>query len=126
MDTTLDLDDLALLAILAATDAVFIPDRNPSARRAVKYERRSAPGVPWASEKALPGLDEAARKQVPRALDELSARDLVATFRPRAAKTLFVRLTDVGDERARAMAGLPRVENSLPLVEGIRRRMEGS
>lgn len=63
----ISLPDQILLAVLAATDAVFLPDRDPLAhpRHAVIYERRRAflhRGVPWASERVLPGLDDAARK----------------------------------------------------------------
>ena len=47
------------------------------------------------------------------------------TVEPNASKTLAVRLTDAGDQRARAMAGLPRVEASLPVIEQIRTLMAG-
>ena len=61
-----DLEDSTLIAILAATDAVFIPDRDPMAgrRHTVIRERRQTAAVPWPSEKVLPGLDDAGRKQV--------------------------------------------------------------
>jgi len=122
-----DLEDSALIAILAATDAVFIPDRDPlaSPRHTVIWERRRTAAVPWASEKVLPGLDDAGRKQVQRGLDELVARGWVATVEPNASKTLAVRLTDAGDRRARALAGLPQVEASLPIIEQIRTLMAG-
>jgi hypothetical protein len=127
MDANLNLEDLALLAILAATDAVFIPDRDPHApaHRAI-CERRAAAGVPWASERVLPGLDETARKQVQRALNELAVRNLVVTIQPHATKTLAVRLTDAGDARARALVGIPQVAESLPVVERIRTLMAGA
>lgn len=117
----ISLSDQILLAILAATDAVFIPDRDPLARprHAVIYERRKAfaqSGVPWASEKVLPGLDEAARKQVQRMLDELALEGQVLTFQPKAAKTLGVHLSDTGDERARALAGLPALGDALRVL----------
>jgi hypothetical protein len=53
----ISLPDQILLAVLAATDAVFLPDRDPLAhpRHAVIHERRQAfvhGGVPWASERA--------------------------------------------------------------------------
>jgi len=122
-----DLEHSALIVILAATDAVFIPDRDPLARprHTVIWERRQAAGVPWASDKVLPGLDESERKRVQRALDELAARGWVATIEPNASKTLAVRLTHLGDAHARALVGLPQVEASLPVVEQIRTLMAG-
>lgn len=52
----MNLEDWALVAILAATDAVFIPSRDPrSLRHRIICERRSAAGIPWASERVLPG-----------------------------------------------------------------------
>jgi hypothetical protein len=110
-----------LLAVLAATDAVFLPDRDPLAhpRQAVIYERRRAfvhGGVPWASERVLPGLDDAARKQVQRSLDELALVGLVLTYQPKGAKTLGVRLSDSGDARARALVGLPTLHDALGIL----------
>ena len=117
----MNLEDWALVAILAATDAVFIPSRDPrSLRHRIICERRSAAGIPWASERVLPGLDETARKQVQRALDELTVRNWVVTIQPIATKTLAVRLTDAGDARARALAGLPQITDSLSIIEQIR------
>jgi hypothetical protein len=126
MESTLNLEDLALVAILAATDAIFIPSRDPqSFAHRIICERRAAAGIPWASERVLPGLDETARKQVQRALDELAVRNWVVTIQPHATKTLAVRLTDSGDARARALVGLPQVGESLTMVERIRTLMAG-
>ena len=78
----MELADQILLAVLAATDAVFIPDRDPLARkhRVIAERRAQFPGygVPWASEKILPGLDDLGRKQVQRALDRLAAHEFRA------------------------------------------------
>ena len=117
----MSLSDQIVLAVLASTDAVFLPDRDPSARprHAVISTRRwsfSNAGVPWSSEKVISGLDEAGRKQVQRALDELVARDHVVSFQPQASKTLGVQLSDAGDRYARALAGLPDVAESLAVV----------
>jgi hypothetical protein len=117
----ISLPDQILLAVLAATDAVFLPDRDPLAhpRHAVIHERRQAlvhGGVPWASERVLPGLDDAARKQVQRSLDELALNGLVLTYQPKGAKTLGVRLSDAGDARARALVGLPTLRDALGLL----------
>jgi hypothetical protein len=126
MESNLSLEDLALVAVLSATDAVFIPSRDPqSLAHRLICERRAAAGVSWASERVLPGLDEAARKQVQRALDELTVRNWVVTIQPHATKTLAVRLTDAGDARARALVGIPQVEASLPMLERIRTLMAG-
>lgn len=115
------LPDQILLAILAATDAVFIPDRDPLAhpRHAVIYERRKAfaySGIPWASERVLPGLDDTGRKQVQRMLDELAIAGLVQTFQPKGAKTLGASLSAAGEARARALAGLPALCDALAAV----------
>lgn len=115
------LPDQILLALLAATDAVFIPDRDPLARQrhAVIHERRKMfrhGGVPWASERVLPGLDDTGRKQVQRLLDELALAGLVLTFQPKGAKTLGARLSDAGDARARALAGLPALCDAVAVL----------
>jgi hypothetical protein len=124
----LSMSDEILLAILAATDAVFIPDRDPLAHRrhAVIYERRQAfrhSGVPWASERVVPGLDDTGRKQVQRMLDDLALAGLVLTFQPKGAKTLGVRLSDTGDARARTLAGLPAVCDAVAML-GILANLE--
>jgi hypothetical protein len=120
----MQLTDDILLAILAATDAVFIPDRDPMDfnRHTVLYERRRDfpdTGVPWASEKAMPGLDEAGRKQVQRALEDLVGQGLVDALRPKGAKTVGVRLTDAGEARVRAMCGLPLFEGAQAVVDQL-------
>lgn len=114
----LSLDDQVLLAVLAATDAVFLPDRDPLARprHAVIGERRAAfqySGVPWSSERVVPGLDETGRKQVQRVLDRLTLDGQLVTYQPKGAKTLGMRLSDAGDARARALAGLPGLSDAL-------------
>jgi len=120
----MELDDQILVAILAATDAVFLPDRSPisSPRHQVICERRKyfpTHGVPWASEKAGPGLDEAGRKQAQRALEGLVAHGLVHTVQPKLAKTLGVKLTEVGDRELRAKVGLPSFDEAISALEQI-------
>jgi hypothetical protein len=117
----ISLPDQILLAVLSATDAVFLPDRDPLAhpRHVVIHERRQGfvhGGVPWASERVLPGLDDAARKQVQRSLDELALEGLVLTYQPKGAKTLGVRLAHSGDARARALVGLPTLHDAVGLL----------
>jgi hypothetical protein len=116
--------DEILSAVLAATDAVFVPDRDPTAhgRHVVIYKRRrDFPhfGIPWASEKVLPGLDDTGRKQVQRSLEHLAVIGMVETIQPKAVKTLGVRLTDAGDAHVRALAGLPTLSDALPVVQRI-------
>jgi hypothetical protein len=125
----MELTDDILLAILAATDALFIPDRDPCDhnRHAVLYERRRDfpdAGIPWASEKAMPGLDETGRKQVQRALEGLVGQGLVDALRPKGAKTVGVRLTDAGEARVRAMCGLPLFEGAQAAVDHLVRLIE--
>lgn len=120
----MELDDQILVAVLAATDAIFLPDRSPLASRrhqVICERRRNFPthGIPWASEKAGPGLDEAGRKQAQRALEGLVARGLVHTVQPKLAKTLGVKLTEVGDRELRAMVGLPSFEEAISMLEQI-------
>jgi hypothetical protein len=125
----MELTDEILLAILAATDAVFVPDRDPRdfRRHTVLYERRRDypnAGVPWASEKVLPGLDEAGRKRAQRALEELVAQGMVEARRPKGAKTHGVKLTDAGEARARALCGLPLYEGTQAMVEQLSRLVD--
>lgn len=120
-----ELADDILVTILAATDAVFIPDRDPlhRNRRRVLYERTRdypARGVPWESERALPELDEAGRKRAQRALEGLVARGLVVACRA-GGKTAGVRLTDAGEALARARCGLPDFDAARVEAERLRR-----
>ena len=120
----MELDDQILIAILAATDAIFLPDRAPqsSPRHQVICERRAnfpTHGVPWASEKAGHGLDEAGRKQAQRALEGLVARGLAHTVQPKMAKTLGVKLTELGDRELRSMVGLPSLDDAITTLKRI-------
>jgi len=112
------------VTLLAATDALFIPDRDPSARprhQALGERRRAFPdaGIPWASERVAPGLDEAGRKEVQRALEDLVGQGVVETFRPNGAKTLGARLTDKGDASTRALCGVPTLTTTIPTLEAL-------
>jgi hypothetical protein len=126
MEAELELEELGLMAILAATDAVFVPSRHPlSHAHRVRCERRRAAGVAWSSAMVIPSRSAAARKQAERVLDELVARGWVKTIQPNHAKTLAVQLTDLGDEHARALAGLPRVETTLEVLGQIKKLQVG-
>lgn len=120
----MDLIDNVLISILAATDAIFIPDRDPRhpVRHVALYERRRdfpMRGVSWGSDRVLPGLGAAGRKQVQRVVEHAIGKGLVHAFKPRT-KTLGVRLTDEGDTRARALAGLPAFADALAMLDQIR------
>lgn len=120
----MDLIDNVLISILAATDAIFIPDRDPRhpVRHVALYERRRdfpMRGVSWGSDRVLPGLGAAGRKQVQRVVEQAIAKGLVLAFKPRT-KTLGVRLTDEGDTRARALVGLPRFAEALAMLDQVR------
>ena len=103
--------DSILISLLAATDAVWLPSReshsgelNVAVTNA--YETRKAyreSGVSWSSG----GRSEAERKEMQRALEDLSRDGLVTIARPNLSKTLFVKLTDTSYNRLRRQCGLP-------------------
>lgn len=126
----LTLADRILLYLLAATDAIFIPDRDPLKRNrhAVIWERRKAfeqRGIPWASRLVESGTTENGRKQAQRAMEQLIQSRMVQVYRPNNSKTLGIRLTNVGDQYTRALAGLPTLVSSLPLIPQLRGFSEG-
>lgn len=103
--------DRILLAVLAEIDAVWIPDRQPMKckRHTAIFERRKvyhATGVVLVN-LAGAGADAAERQRASRALRELAADGLVTCHKPKWARALSVKLTPAGDDRARALAGLP-------------------
>lgn len=122
----MDLADDILLSILVATDAIFIPDRDPRdhVRHVVLYERRRdfpLRGVPWGSEMVAPGLGDAGRKEVQRTLETLAAQGLVESFRPHGVKTLGVKLTDRSEAKLRARCGLPGMPESFAELDRLYR-----
>jgi hypothetical protein len=121
----LEYSDRILLGLLAATDAVFIPDRDPLSRKrhAVLWERRKyfrQRGLPWSSEAVEGASDEAVRKRVQREIDRLKGARFVHAYRPQGSKTVGLRLTDAGDQYTRALAGLPTLASSLVLISRLR------
>jgi hypothetical protein len=117
--------DRILLSLLAATDAVFIPDRDPLRRNrhALLWERRKyfdQRGIPWASKLVDAGNSESGRKQAQRGIEQLTRARMVEVFRPNHSKTQGIRLTSSGDQYTRALAGLPTLLSSLSLLPKLR------
>ena len=106
-------DDRILIEILAATDAVFLPSRKPDmTRHRVICERRRGfrdNGVVWAS-----GGQRAMQRQV----EALISAELIQSCGA-GGRTRRVRLTDQGDDRARAVARLPCAWESLAAVNQL-------
>ncbi len=105
--------DHLLIRILASTDALWLPNRDYSNRRgACIWEHRQAyraTGVRWASE----GGSDAGRQAGGRLLSATTRAGLLVTARPRNTKTIGAKLTDAGEARARALAGLPGLADAL-------------
>jgi len=105
-------DEEILLDVLALTDAVWLPMRTwaQPAPANVYFARRdfARTGVPWRSGAS----GEAERKEAQRLLERMAARGLVLLFRPRGFKTLGARLTEEGERDARALCGLPGVDDA--------------
>lgn len=123
--SVLEYSDRILLGLLAATDAVFIPDRDPLSRKrhTVLWERRKyfrQRGLPWSSEFVDGATDEAIRKRVQREIDRLKSARFVHAYRPQGSKTVGLRLTEAGDQYTRALAGLPTLVSSLALLPRLR------
>lgn len=114
-----------IVGILADTDALFSPNRSwKRPRPTVIYEQRRdypAGGVVWRSD----AHDEAGRKAMQRELESLCADGLVKTFRPRRVKTLGVKLTAKGEALARALCGLPNLEQAIGGVLNILMHADG-
>ena len=114
-------DESVALAILAATDAVWLPLRHWSppepansylARRDFAHQ-----GVPWHSGEG----SEAGRKESQRLVEGLAGQGRLDLFRPRGVKAISVRLTEEGDLWARDLCELPGVETALArLAEVVR------
>lgn len=101
-----------LLELVAAVDAIYRPFRGPwlTDVPAVLGEcRRDYPiaGLPWLSGEST----EAGRKQAQRDLEELADEGLADVIRAKG-RAVGVRLTELGDQTARALAGVPNVDQS--------------
>lgn len=100
-----------LVAVAAATDAIWMPCRGPHGKfwQVVYERRRSYPktGVGWRSQFIQPGVNRQDREKPERCRDELIADGFLESFQPNGKRTRGVRLTEMGDLEARELVGLP-------------------
>lgn len=110
--------DTLLVELLAEVDSLFVPARrNEGDRRRVAHQRAAlyaSQGLEWASGQA----DETARKQAQRTLAELDTAGLVVVTRSKGRAT-WVRFTDAGEDRARALCDLPRIDSAYLTVDEL-------
>ena len=123
-----DMDDETsglLIRLLAETDALYLPFRDPTATWwAFGWTmRRHYPtrGLPWRSHERS---GSAAAKATERKLKDLVDAGSIKTLRPRGIKTLCVRLTDEGDQLARALADIPNLDCGVATVKEIARQSQ--
>ena len=117
-----ELNDQVLVSVLAATDALWLPNRHPGNRErdaTVNLRRRDFPkyGVPWNSSKIIPGANEAARKEIQREVETQATYGLLVQAR-RAERTQALRLTERGAAYARFIVGLP-LTDALPILDRL-------
>ncbi|MBA3936293.1 MAG: hypothetical protein H0X38_02440 [Planctomycetes bacterium] len=106
--------DRTLLAILAAVDAAFLPERPTGSNKGdvraalLRTPYLSGVGIPWSSGRASAQEKMAAS----RVLAELE--DAGQVIRHAAGqRTSHVRLTDAGEARARSLVGLPSLADAM-------------
>jgi hypothetical protein len=112
-----------LIAVLAAADALWEPHRKWTAGPVISQRRvlYGGSGLPWAVAKVIGTVpDSADRKAVRAALDALELKDLVVVGNPTGLRTTTIRLTDAGDDRARALVGLCHLADSYELLQSLR------
>jgi hypothetical protein len=113
--------DETLIQILARTDAVFRPYRDGHRQQYAEFRVRfEDEGVPWHSSMTGEGMDDSGRKRSQDLLADLEAAGLVLAFNPTSTRTRGVKLTPIGDARARALAGLPGHAESLEAAQRMR------
>lgn len=115
----LDPSDRILIGIVAATDAIHWPQRDPSARSwsrfAVARTACRAWGVPWTATAAADHERRAERD----ALAGLIADDLILRASSPGDRIIRLRLTDAGESRARGLAGLPSLAESFAAMRRL-------
>ncbi len=121
----MNLRDAILASILAASDAVWVPNRSwESARRCTLiYERRRdfpATGIIWNSDMVGGSPDAAERTRIGRELQSCAADGMVGVFKPKWARASSVRLTERGDDMARALCGLPTLSAAIVTLDRMR------
>jgi len=112
-----------LVSVLAATDALWLPCRDPRSNAWVnthlaRTSYRAGLGGCW---RPLQGATEQQRKQRQRALDAMSADGLLVLLRRRESRLTGASLTAHGEELARALCGLPRSEAAAASEDELRR-----
>lgn len=96
--------DRILVRILAHADAVRLPVRDWSGNsNANRYLSAEMPGLPFRMQAKTQGDRKAGERQ----LEDLAEAGLLTIARGERVKFPLVALTDAGDARARALAGLP-------------------
>ena len=95
----------ALVEILAAVDAVFLPSRKADRMARLKHQlagRYPAHGVPW----FRAGADDADRKTAQRTRNDLAAAGFVTLCGRGIGGATGIVLTELGESTARALAAL--------------------
>lgn len=116
--------DSIIIAILAAVDAQHVPNRRsqhdpPSGVQWLAQREYRRYGLRWSAAAVIGRGDGAARKQAERALDKAAADGLVALSHV-AERRSHAKLTDLGEQRGRALVALPYFHESAALVDRIR------
>jgi hypothetical protein len=109
-----------LISVLAGCDALWEPHRSWDAGPVIDERRRlyRSAGLPWAVAKVIGGVpDTEDRKAVREAVDRLELRDLIDVGNPSGLRTTTTKLTEAGDDRARALVGLCHFADSWELLQ---------
>ena len=110
-------DDAILVELLARIDAVFIPFRKVGTAAQNAHQRSRAypdSGVFW-HRRRLPPAEEKARQRQHHELAAAGMMDLIG----RSTMVSGVRATPRGEDRARALVGLPTFADSIPTIRRL-------
>jgi hypothetical protein len=114
---------LILVRILAAGDAIFKPMRAfDGTLGTVIYLRRRQfrrGGISWSAARFGSSTEEVNRKAISRLLTKWGLHRLIKTGPSASSRTVTVGLTAEGDAIARALAGLPALDDSLSLLGNL-------
>lgn len=119
-----------LVAVLAASDAVWLPSRRPDDWTVITERRMlyRAAGIRWTSQLADIDPGTSGRKSAQRMLKQIGLDHQIIAHNPNGSRTLCVRLTETGEARAREMIGGPMLDDALELVDmlyGLRDHPDG-
>jgi hypothetical protein len=109
-----------LIHLLAATDALWGPNR---ANLPVISERREhfrAAGLQWSARWAGARSNEATRHGMASLFAELDLTPFIDTVSPSGRRVTSVRLSDAGDEYARALVGQATLADCIPRLTKLR------